>query len=102
MIPKSTVVPHGTSPYILLTIWYSHCDIWLWAKVLGTWTEVLVIVRWQSDVCDKCSECRLVPVIAWTLGVHWMIMKVVCGLNATADDINQPNFSLADYSAGNS
>src|SRR5882672_10087966 len=68
LIPEITVVPHSTSPYILLTILYLRCDIRFRAEVLGMQIEVPVIIGWWLDVHDKCLECRLQY---WCSHGHW-------------------------------
>src|SRR5882672_9189821 len=57
VIPEITIVPHGTSLYILLTMWFLHYGYPGVARVLGIWTGVPVMVRWWSDVHDMYLEC---------------------------------------------
>src|SRR5882672_9485121 len=56
VIPEITVVPYGTSPYILLTIWFLHYGYPVQARVLRMWTGVPVMVGWWSDGCWWSSD----------------------------------------------
>jgi len=64
VIPEITIVPQGTSPYILLTIWFPRYDYLVWPEYSGAdrgTGDGQMVVGYR----DGTRNAAIVPVIGW-------------------------------------